>query len=155
MKDFLLLDTPEIFSRFSFFSFSSLWPSLVILSLETQGEMMNIFHSLRKRKCLRQDSRPDPRQTQGEDESIQAFVFEKAKRLGYGLRIIPRVKEILFGRSSTGSNKVKSPTGSKNARPTGSNTVREKRKLRDPRRPPRLTSHVSPTLSTSRIWIFI
>ena len=53
-------------------------------------------------------------------------MFEKAKRLGYGLRIIPRVREILFGRPA--------PT---------SNIVREKRKLRDPRRPPRLTTHVS------------
>ena len=62
------------------------------------------------------------RQRQDEDESIQGFVFERAKRLGYGLRIIPRVREILFGRTAS------KPASKKKV-------VREKRKLREQRRP--------------------
>ena len=72
------------------------------------------------------------RQRQDEDESIQGFVFERAKRLGYGLRIIPRVREILFGRTAPATK-----------------IVREKRKLRDPRRPSRLPAQVSLSLSIS------
>ena len=79
---------------------------------------LRLYFILQKRKYSRQED---------EDESIQAFVFEKAKRLGYGLRIIPRVRDLLFGRNKAGSRQV----------------VREKRKLRDPRaRPSRVTAHV-------------
>ena len=67
-----------------------------------------------------------------DDETIQAFVLRRAQRLGYGLRIIPRVKELIFGRSASKS------------KPSSSNSItniREKRKLIDFRRPSRLTSH--------------
>lgn len=68
-----------------------------------------------------------------DDETIQAFVLRRAQRLGYGLRILPRVKELIFGRSSAKSSKA-----------TQSNSItklREKRKLLDFRRPSRVTSH--------------
>ena len=68
-----------------------------------------------------------------DDETIQAFVLRRAQRLGYGLRILPRVKELIFGRSSAKSSKA-----------TQSNAItklREKRKLLDFRRPSRVTSH--------------
>ena len=50
-------------------------------------------------------------------------------------RIIPRVKEFLFGRSSSTKHSV---TANKNS----ILNVREKRKLRDFRRPSRVTAHV-------------
>ena len=50
-------------------------------------------------------------------------------------RIIPRVKEFLFGRSSSNKHSV---TANKNS----ILNVREKRKLRDFRRPSRVTAHV-------------
>ena len=68
-----------------------------------------------------------------DDETIQAFVLRRAQRLGYGLRIIPRVKELIFGRSSSKSSK---PSHSKSI-----TNIREKRKLVDFRRPSRVTSH--------------
>ena len=77
------------------------------------------------------EARLDARKTASEDESIQAFVLRRAQGLGYGLRIIPRVKELLFGRSSK-------------SKPSHSNSItnfREKRKLIDFRRPSRVTSH--------------
>ena len=83
-------------------------------------------------------SRQTRQRQETEDESIQGFVFERAKRLGYGLRIIPRVREILFGRTAPASK-----------------IVREKRKLsRDPRRPARLPAKVSPRPSVE-FWTLI
>ena len=66
-----------------------------------------------------------------DDETIQAFVLRRAQRLGYGLRIIPRVKELIFGRSSQ----------SKPSQSNAITNIREKRKLIDFRRPSRVTSH--------------
>ena len=66
------------------------------------------------------------------DESIQSFVFNRAKAFGYGLRIIPRVKEFIFGRSLK----------SKSSKPSPSKYLSGKRKLIDFRRPSRLTAHV-------------
>ena len=74
-----------------------------------------------------------------DDESIQAFVFERAKRFGYGLRIIPRVKELLFGKPpSTKTKHSSKPASNSNS----ISSVREKRKLIDFRRPSRETAHV-------------
>ena len=75
-----------------------------------------------------------------DDETLQAFVLRRAQRLGYGLRIIPRVKELIFGRSSQ-------------SKPSHSNAItniREKRKLIEFRRPSRVTSHTKTQKKPSR-----
>ena len=105
MKYFLLADTRQKFIFYSIYLFSLQF----LLSL---GLVCHLVSGEASRQT---------RQRQDEDESIQGFVFERAKRLGYGLRIIPRVREILFGRTAPPSK-----------------IVREKRKLRDHRRPNRL-----------------
>ena len=70
---------------------------------------------------------------EAEDESIQQFVLRRAQRLGYGLRIIPRVKELIFGTSSKSKPSA--------AKANSISKSREKRKLI--RRPPRVTSHAT------------
>ena len=70
---------------------------------------------------------------EAEDESIQQFVLRRAQRLGYGLRIIPRVKELIFGSSSKSKPSA--------AKANSISKSREKRKLI--RRPPRVTSHAT------------
>ena len=92
--------------------------------------------------CVAGDARRSPaahNRAADDDESIQAFVFERAKRFGYGLRIIPRVKELLFGKPPSSKSKHSSKTVSNS---NSISSVREKRKLIDFRRPSRETAHV-------------
>ena len=100
------------------------------------------MHILAGEPDARHSSRP--KKKSDDDESIQAFVFERARQFGYGLRIIPRVKELIFGRSS------KSKPSKASSHSNSISNIREKRKLIDFRRPPRLTAHVTNNQKTPR-----
>ena len=90
--------------------------------------------------CEASQRRREERGVSVDDETIQSIVYQKAKRLGYGLRILPKVTEFLLGSASQNklsSSKVQSQKASHLA-----NAKRYKRKLNKFQRPPRQAAHV-------------
>ena len=75
-----------------------------------------------------------------DDETIQSIVYQKAKRLGYGLRIFPKVTEFLLGSAS--QNKLSSSKVASQKASHLANAKRYKRKLNKFQRPPRQAAHV-------------
>ena len=90
--------------------------------------------------CEASQRRREERRGSFDDETIQSIVYQKAKRLGYGLRILPKVTEFLLGSASQNklsSSKVQSQKASHLAA-----AKRYKRKLNKFQRPPRQAAHV-------------
>jgi hypothetical protein len=76
--------------------------------------------------------KPTIKNKNSEDESIQAYVLHKARQLGYGLRIIPKMRDFFLGKSTKHSKEnIKKKS------------VKSKKKLSDYRRPSRQTAHVN------------
>ena len=76
-----------------------------------------------------------------EDEDIQSYVFHKAKRLGYGLRLFPKVTEYLLGSASSKSSKSP-PSKSSFAASRPAGAARRDKRIQQYMRPARQSSHV-------------
>merc|ERR1712083_725073 len=100
--------------------------------------------SAQKRKDVKPKNQDDDGKHKSvDDETIQSYVYQKAKRLGYGLRIIPKVKEFFFGKSSNSKYSKTVPMKSEKSKNIKAYPgKREKRKPSTFGRPSRQIAHV-------------